>query len=290
MIKSMTGYGRADFTINNETFTIEVKAVNHRYLDLNLRVPERLFALEHRIKAEIKRRFSRGALSILVYGVGSDEASFPVNLPIARAYVDAAESLKKDLGLKGEVGLDLLLKMPEVFHASRTRMAEPDTAWDGVKTGLDKALGQVDAWRTEEGEALKHDLENRLSLLKGLLGKIEARAPEVLALYRERLKTEMERLINDRVDEARILAEAAIFAEKTDVAEEITRLKSHFAVFSGYLGEAEPVGKRLDFLCQEFFREINTIGSKASDAAVTHTVVEMKGELEKIREQVQNIE
>ncbi len=297
----MTGYGRSDFQIGGcapgagaaggrEAFFIEIKSLNHRFLDINCRLPERAFALEHRIRDEIKKRFSRGAVTLVLYSEGPSMPELKINLGVAKAYLDAAEKLRSEFEIGGALDVESLLKLKDIFTAGK-KESDAGAIWEPLKNGLCAAFEQMEAWRIKEGQALRDDLEKRLNTLEGFLAKVEARSKPALAAYRDRLKTEMEKILNGRiVDEGRLLLEAAIFAERSDFSEEAVRIRSHLEMFRSYLRADEPAGKRLDFLCQEFLREANTIASKANDAAVTQTVVEIKGELEKIREQVQNVE
>lgn len=295
MIKSMTGYGRSCFQAAapdgeaKEGFYVEIKSLNHRFLDISSRLPERFFALEHRLRDEIKKRFSRGAVTLILNSDGAQRQELNLNLDVARTYLDAAETLREELDIDGELDAQFFLKLKDIFTPGRKEL-DAEALWEPLKNGLYAAFEQMDAWRIREGRALRDDLEKRLCALEGFIAKVEALCPQSLAVYRERLKTEMERILGGRVDEARLLQEAAVFAQRSDFSEETVRLKSHMEMFRNYLKADEPVGKRLDFLCQEFLREANTIASKANDAPITQTVVEIKGELEKIREQVQNVE
>lgn len=289
MVRSMTGWGKGDFAIGTDTFTVEVKTLNHRFIDISVRSPERFSPMETRLRDEIKKAFSRGSFSVHIYPVSSETAALRLNMPMARLYLEAAAEIRRELGVAGDVDIATLLRQKDIFAFERKGpFAEED--WALVKAGLEAALGQVAAWRDREGEALSADLFSRLETLEGLLFTVETRIPKMLEAYRDRLKSEMEKVLAGKVEDSRILLEAAIFAEKTDTAEEATRLKSHLEMFRKMLGQAGPIGKKLDFLCQELGREINTIGSKANDTTITQTVIEMKGEVEKIREQVQNIE
>ncbi|MBI5644207.1 MAG: YicC family protein [Deltaproteobacteria bacterium] len=289
MVKSMTGYGRSDFSIGGDVYSLEAKSLNHRFIDISLRMPERISVFEGRIREEIKKRFSRGAFSVFVSATSVEAPALKINLPMAKAYIEAAADIRKEFGLGGELDAPAILKLKDIFSLERKApVSEAD--WDSVKTGFDMAFGQLEDWRKKEGAALKSDLLGNLETIEGLLFSVEARAPKVLESYRQRLWEEMEKFLKDRVDESRILLEAAVFADRTAISEEIVRLKSHLDMFRQFLRSEEPVGKRLDFLCQEIGREVNTIGSKPSDVQITQVVVEMKGEIEKIREQVQNIE
>jgi len=287
--RSMTGYGRAEIQLGPETCSIEVKSLNNRFLEVNLRMPERFSALDARIRDEIKKRFSRGSFTINAGMTGANAPALRLNLHSARLYLDAAETLRKELGVTGTVDVNALLKLKEIFTSDRAS-ADAEADWAPLKAGLATALTQLDEWRAKEGAALTHDLLAGLERLEERMGRVQDRVPEVTAAYRGRLKDEMEKLLNGRADESRILLEAAIYAQRSDIAEELARLKSHLTLFRGYAASSEPAGKRLDFLCQEIGREINTIGSKSADVNITADVVEMKAEMEKIREQAQNIE
>lgn len=289
MAKSMTGWGRGDFAIGGDQFTIEVKTLNHRFIDISVRASDRFSPMETRLRDEIKKRFARGSFSVHINAVSTETPSLKLNLPMARLYVEAAETLRKELGLKGELDVPALLKQKDIFAFEKKGPVAEDE-WASLKGALDSALSQVEEWRIREGQALKADLSARLDTLEGFLFTIEVRIPKMLEAYRERLKSEMDKILQGKVEESRILLEAAIFAEKTDTAEEATRLKSHLELFRKLIEETNPIGKKLDFLCQELGREINTIGSKANDVKITQTVIDMKGEVEKIREQVQNVE
>ena len=289
MPESMTGYGRASFSIQDDSFTIEVKSLNHRYLDFNIRMPDRFSFLEPKIKDEVKKRFSRGAVSVSVYYEASRTSDLKLNLPAAKAYLDAAEVLKKELGVKGDADISLLLGTKEIFLSSRKAL-DLEPAWEAMKGALAGALQEAHDWRKKEGAVLKDDILGRLKSFETRLSGIEAEVPVIKEASLKRLKEEIERLVKDRVTEDRLVTEAGILAQRADVSEELVRTKSHINMFRQYLESLEPVGKRLDFLCQELFREINTTASKSGSARVAQSVVEMKSELEKIREQVQNIE
>lgn len=290
MTRSMTGWGRAEVPTAAGGLSVEVRSLNNRYLDISLKAPDYLNAFESNIRDEVKKRVSRGAVSIsIAWGTREIVPVLRLNIPAAKAYVDAVEGLKKGLGIEGAVGLDFLLKQRDVL-CYEERETPKDGDWDAIKQGLNAAFDELLRWREKEGGSIAGDLSQRLSVIEGHLKEIEGQYPQAVRENRVRLGREMERLIGERVDASRIALEAAIFAEKTDVAEEIARLKSHIELFKSYLKADEPVGKRLDFLCQEFLREANTIGSKAADAGITRAVIEIKGLIDMIREQVQNIE
>ena len=289
MAKSMTGYGRAQIQLGQETYSIEVKTLNNRYLEINLRLPERFSALEAQLRDEVKKTFSRGSFTITAAMDNAASPALKLNRAIARQYIDAGSALRTELGVAGEVDVRLLLSLKEIFTCDRP-VVDAAQDWDSVKAGLTAAFAQVNEWRAKEGAALTTDILARLSRLEARIGQVEQRVPEVTAAYRSRIKDEIERVINGKADDSRILLEAAIFAQRSDIAEELTRLKSHLTLFRGYAASDEPSGKRIDFLCQEIGREINTIGSKSADVNITQDVVEMKAEMEKIREQAQNLE
>jgi len=285
----MTGWGRGEFTIGTEVFAAEVKSLNHRFLDISLRTPERFSLFENNIRDEMKKRFARGSFTLYISSVSAETPPLRLNLPMARLYVEAAAELEKELGIKSELNTLAMLRMKDIFtFEKRGHFTEAD--WEPVRQGLCAAFDQLDQWRIKEGANLKQDLLERLGVVERFLSSIVERAPKVLEEHKERLRAGIEKLIAGKAEPQRILLEAAVFAEKSDINEEITRLNSHLDMFRKFLKFDEPVGKRLDFLCQEIGRETNTIGSKPSDITITQTVIEMKGETEKIREQVQNIE
>lgn len=289
MANSMTGFGRAEFTIGESVYYVEVKTLNHRYMDIKARMGERFSAFEPRVRGEIKKVFSRGSFSLYVAAVSGPVESLEANMPLARKYLEAEMALKKELGLTGRVDIPLMLRLKDILSTPQ-KEEDVEGDWKAFKAGLDGALGQVLEMRRAEGEALKKDIESKLAEIEGLLEKVEERVPEVVAAYRQRITEKMKELIADNVDETRLLTEAALFAERADITEEIVRFKTHIARTREYLVLEEPVGRRLDFLCQEMQREVNTTASKSNDVFITQTVVEIKGELEKVREQVQNIE
>lgn len=284
----MTGYGRSDFAIGPDTYALEIKSLNHRFIDISVRTSDRFYPFETKIREEVKKRFARGSFSLFVSTVSVEAPALRLNIQAAQAYLEAAKEVKEKLGVGGDVELDSLLKVKDIFISERKLPGEDD--WEPVKKALDTAFSALEDWRTREGDALKVELFSRLATLEVFLGNVDARVPKVLEAYRHRLTENMKKLLEEKVDESRILFEAAVFAERSDVSEEVARLKSHLEMFRKNLKFEEPVGKKLDFLCQEIGREINTIGSKSNDVEITQTVIEMKGELEKIREQVQNIE
>ncbi|MFQ5353365.1 MAG: YicC/YloC family endoribonuclease [Thermodesulfobacteriota bacterium] len=292
MLKSMTGFGRAAFSLEGEEFTVEIRTLNHRHLDIKTRIPQSFSALEPRIGALIKERCERGSVAVnLQYGGdGGSGGPLPrLDMKAARSYLKAARELKDTLGLDGEVNLALMLGQKELFK-SRGPALSSGQIWAVVSKGLTRALNGVDTWRIKEGRALTRDLKKRIRAIKTCLSKVERALPGMRKAHKERLAARIAKLSPDALTEPAVLVETAVFAEKTDVTEEIVRLKSHLEAFGQFLEGDGPTGKRLDFLSQEILRELNTIASKAQDAFICQTIVSMKLEVEKIREQALNIE
>lgn len=289
MVKSMTGYGRGEFSIGDESFTVEARSLNNRYLDARIKTPERFIPLDARIRKVLKERFSRGGFTVYVAQTSAEEPSLKLNLPLARAYSEAAGVLKKELGLGGEPDLRLLFGLRDIFYSEK-KSPDLEGDWEEFKKGLAAALDQLEEWRTNEGAALEEDLSTRIDSLEGMVEKVQAMSEGLAEALQKRLTEKLSKLLSGEVDEARVVQEAALLAERADISEELVRLSSHIELFRDYMKRDEPVGKRLDFLCQEILREANTIASKSGGVETTQTVVEIKGALEKIREQVQNVE
>ncbi len=285
----MTGYGRSDIELGGEVYSVEIKSLNNRYMDISLRTPERFSPFDLRIRDVIKKRFARGSFTVHVNFVSKGAPELKLNGPLVEFYAEAARRLRDEFGISGQIDVPTLLNLKEIFTLEKKGPLE-DSDWGSISSALTTSLDQLEQWRAGEGDVLKKDLLAKLAAVEGLLAGIEARLPEAVEAHRVKLTEGIEKLIGGNADPARILLEAAVFAEKSDVNEEVVRLKSHLDLFRKFLKFDEPVGKRLDFLCQEIGREINTIGSKPSDVKITQAVIEMKGEVEKIREQVQNIE
>ena len=296
MILSMTGFGSASFRLADTAFAIEVRSVNQRHLDVRVRLPRALAALEAELRARIQERFERGKLECSVSAPGGD--ALPPRLEIdreaARAYLEAARRLEGEEGLRASLGSAELLALPGV-----ARLVEPELAGDELRLALlpalDAALAGLAAMRAAEGEALARDLEARLARILELSAELEARAGEVAQSVRERLRKRARQLEAEVgvVDEARLHQELALAADRLDISEEIVRLRSHVEQFRKMLaaaGPGKPAGRRLEFMLQEMSREANTLGAKGADAPAAHLVVELKTELERIREQVQNVE
>ena len=294
MIKSMTGYGKAEAVLAGRKFTMEMKSVNHRFLEISLRMPGMLLPLEGEIKKRIGEQFSRGRIeaTLRVDGDGNaeNEGRFTLNLPLVRNYHALLRQLKEELYLEDEITLAMMAGFRDAFVPAET-VQDPATLWEGLSKILADAIRTLTEMREKEGESLKRDLTARLDLIAGFLEGIAGRAPQVVLDYQKRLTDRVRELTGGMViDEARLLQEVAIMAEKSDITEEIVRFRSHIGQFTDLLAGADAAGRKIDFLIQEMGREINTIGSKSGNAEISRSVIEIKSELAKLREQVQNIE
>ncbi|MFQ5428131.1 MAG: YicC/YloC family endoribonuclease [Thermodesulfobacteriota bacterium] len=294
MLKSMTGFGRAAFTLAGDEFTLEVRTLNHRHLDIKTRIPNSFSALEPKIGGLVKEHCERGSVAVsLQYGgergSGGGASAPRLDMKAAKSYLKAARELKKTLGLPGEIDLTLMLAQKDIFTSRGPALSTKET-WAAVSKGLNEALNAVETWRIKEGKTLTKDLKKRIRSIKTFLSKVERALPAMRKAQKERLAARIAKLSPNALTEPAVLVETAVFAEKTDVTEEIVRLKSHLEAFGQFLEGDGPTGKRLDFLSQEILRELNTIGSKAQDAFIGQTIVSMKLEVEKIREQALNIE
>lgn len=294
MIKSMTGFGRGEYADDKRGVVVEIRAVNHRYSDINVKMPRRYSFAEEPIKALVKNVAPRGKIdvSILVDSVGEDETNVRLNLPVARQYHDNLIRLKSELNLHGEVSLSLLAGMPDVIRAV-AEVEDEQAILKSLSEPVIQAVENLDVMRVEEGTRLAEDILSRGDLIAEVTGEIEEYAPGVVETYTAKMRERIAELLGggSTVTEDRILLEAAVFADKSNITEELVRLKSHIAQLRSIIATArEPVGKKLDFLVQEMNREANTMGSKANDIAITNRVLILKSEIEKIREQIQNIE
>ena len=298
MPKSMTGYGRAQRLADGRDVLVEIRAVNHRYYEFSARLPRTCLYLEEKLKGFLNGRIARGKVEVSVTITRPDgkDAQIAVNRSVAEGYVHALRTLNEELGcdekawLEDDLKLSSLLRLPELFTVTKEQDDE-QAVWAVVSDAADEALGSFLTMREAEGERLAADLLQKLTGLEQMLGAIESIQPSVAESYRERLYARLTEILSDtNIDEQRILTEAAIFSEKTAIDEETVRLHSHIAQFRTLLAADEPVGRKLDFLVQEMNREVNTIGSKAQDLRITKLVVDMKSEIEKLREQIQNIE
>ena len=292
MVKSMTGYGRAREMRNGRDITVEVRSVNNRYLDCTVKMPRAYIFAEDRMKGRVQQAISRGKVDVFVTidASAADEAVVAVNEPLARGYYEALTRLKTMFSLPGEVTPEVLAKFPDVLAVTKAEEDVEAIAAD-ICAVLDDALAAYNDMRAVEGEKLAADVAGRVTTIETVVGRVEERSPQTVAAYRQRLEAKMQEVLQSTtIDESRILTEAAIFADKIAVDEETVRLRSHIAQLRAMLASDEPVGRKLDFLIQEVNRECNTIGSKCNDLTIAQDVVNMKAEVEKIREQVQNME
>jgi uncharacterized protein (TIGR00255 family) len=288
---SMTGYGRCRLEADGRALTIEIKTVNHRFLDLSLRLPRPLMALEDRARKAIGAALSRGHADVFVgyQNTRGDARQVRVDLPLAGAYQRALEELAAQVGVQADLSLSQIAQLPDILTVTE---GEDDLTAIGalLEAALSEALADVTQMRAREGEAMRQDLTDRLNCLADIAAQIAGRAPQVVEAYRARLQARIEEAMAAPPDPQRLLQEVALFADRAAIDEELARLDSHIAQIRAALASAEPVGRKLDFLVQELNREVNTIGSKASDGAIAALIVAAKAEIEKMREQVQNIE
>ena len=292
MVKSMTGYGRAVETVNGREFTVEVRSVNNRYLDCTVKLPRGLSFGEDAVKQAVKATISWGKVDVFVSvrSEGVQDTAVSLNKPMVEGYLAALKQLQADYGVTGEITVSMLAGLPDVFLLDKPQVDEAQLLADFLSVA-EKALASFDAMRTTEGAALAEDLRSRGKTILSLVSQVEAGSPQTVADYRARLEAKLQEVLaNTSIDESRILTEAAIFADKVAVDEETVRLRSHLSQMNTMLASGGPIGRKLDFLLQEMNREANTIGSKCSDVRLARVVVEIKAELEKIREQTQNIE
>ena len=292
MVKSMTGYGRHESVLHGRTLVIEVKSVNNRYLDCNVRLPRVYICAEDGVQRRVKEVISRGKVDVYVNMENNTEeaVSVTLNQPVAAGYMEALRKMAETFGLAPAVSIDLLSKFPDVFKVDKVPEDLEELTAD-IHAVTEEALRDFDAMRCREGEKLEADLLGRLDTLEDFTHQVEQRSPQTVADYRARLTAKLQEVLADRqLDESRVLTEAAIFADKVAVDEETVRLHSHIAQFREMLAGGSPIGRKLDFLIQEMNRETNTIGSKCNNLEISTIVVNMKAEIEKIREQVQNIE
>lgn len=292
MIKSMTGFGRDRRVIGEREILVEIRSVNSRYFEFNSKLPRSFQFLEDKIKGLVKEKVSRGKVeySLSVYNIQGKETSVAVNNLVVENYVKALRETGEKLGLKDTLSLDSIFNMADAFTIVRPDVDEEEL-WNAVKEVTEAAILNFIAMRETEGEKMKADILEKLSNVEEMIEKVCEISPDTVKNYRERLMEKMNEILEDKqISEQRILLEAGIFAEKTAIDEETVRLKSHFSQLRSMVETDEPVGRKLDFLVQEINREINTIGSKAQDLRITGIVVDAKSEVEKIREQIQNIE
>lgn len=292
MLKSMTGYGRAESVTDKKKITVEIKSVNHRFSDYNIKVPRQYGFLEEKVRIAVSNAVARGKIDVYVSleSVGEADKVITVNKELAGGYLAALKELCGEFGIENDVTVSKLAQFGDIFRAEPKRDDEEEL-WQAVKSVLDEALAAFIAMREREGGRIEEDLRARIAYMRSLAQRVDERSPQIVAEYKEKLYAKINELLEGHeIDDARVLTEVAIFADKVAVNEETVRLASHYDEFEGIISSGEPAGRRLDFLIQEINRECNTIGSKASDLETAKLVVELKGEIEKLREQIQNIE
>ena len=292
MIKSMTGYGRCVEMLNGREFTVEIRSVNNRYLDCSVRLPRILSFGEDAVKQAVKASVSRGKVDVFitVRSEAGDEVQVSINKTVLEGYLNAMRQMVNEFGVADDISVSTVSRLPDVFVVEKPQVDEEQLLADLLNV-VGKALANYDAMRTAEGEALDRDLRSRGETILGLVSQVEAGNGQTVIDYRARLEAKLREVLeNTSIDESRILTEAAIFADKVAVDEETVRLRSHLKQMNTMLTTGGAVGRKLDFLLQEMNREANTIGSKCTDVNLARIVVDIKAELEKIREQTQNIE
>ncbi len=292
MIRSMTGYGSAEEVINGRSIRVEIKSVNHRYFEYSARVPRSCGFVEERMKRLLSGVISRGKVDVgvTIQTVDGIDEEININREVVKNYVEALRSVKNEFDLADDLSLSSIAKLPDVFTVVKAETDE-EALWKDIESVAKRALDSFVEGREAEGERLKADVLLKIAAIEEKVSFVESRSPETVKEYRARLFDKMHEVLeNTQIDEGRILQEAAIYADKVAVDEETVRLRSHMKELRKTLDKSEPIGKSLDFRIQEVNRETNTIGSKCSDAAIADTVIEMKNTIEKIREQIQNIE
>lgn len=292
MIKSMTGYGRQEKLVGTRKILAEVKSVNHRFADYSIKLPRHMMFLDEKVRALAAEYITRGKVDIYisVENYADNTADIILNEALAASYIKALETLRDKFSLADDISVSSVARNTELFITERVSEDE-DEVWEAVSVVLREAFEAFCSMREREGARICSDLRKRVEYMQSIARKIDERAPEVVADYEKRLYDKIKETLGDRnIDDARVLTEVAVFADKAAINEETVRLASHFDEYFEILDSGKPAGRRLDFLVQEMNREINTIGSKANDLAISKMVVELKGELEKIREQIQNIE
>lgn len=294
MVKSMTGFGRSEYSDEKRNITVEIKSVNHRYSDINVRMPRRYSFAEEKVKNAVKTTARRGKIevSVMVENIGDEDVNIRLNTAVAKQYLDNIAQLKDVFGIGGDVTLEYIASLPDVMK-SVPDVENEDEITAILVNAVKEAAEKHAEMRSVEGEKLAEDILMRADLIEAHVKEIEQRSPDVVTEYTEKLRTRINEMIGGAVvaTEERILLEAAVFADKINVTEETVRLGSHLNQLRTIISDSsQPEGKKLDFLVQEMNREANTIGSKANDLEITSRVLEIKSEIEKIREQVQNIE
>ncbi|HOC32879.1 MAG: YicC/YloC family endoribonuclease [Ruminococcus flavefaciens] len=292
MLKSMTGYGRAQKILNGRDILVEIRSVNHRYYEYSSRIPRTYSYIDEKLKALLKNSISRGKVeaAVTINNIEGKDTEIAINKGVAEGYVAALRSVSEELSLTDDLSLSKLIKLPDIFTVQKTPDDE-EQVWNDVAEVAQEAVAKFVEMRSTEGERLKKDITEKSDGILRMVMEVERLSPITVENYRNRLYKKLSEVLENKdIDEQRILTEAAIFSEKIAVDEETVRLRSHISQLKNMLNSNEAVGRKLDFIVQEMNREVNTIGSKAQDLNITKIVVDMKAEIEKIREQIQNIE
>ncbi len=293
MVRSMTGFGRGTYSESGKEFTVEIKSVNHRYIDFYIKLPRQIAYLEERVREAVSKSIFRGKVDIFISfeDRSDDSKSVMLDEPLAGAYIQAIEKLKNKYALKDDLSVSLVSRFPDVLRIEKTQDDE-EQLWNILRTALDMAVASLLQMREKEGNELRASLLQKAEYMEEIISQITNRSPEVVIEYKQKLENRIKELLNQQtIDENRIAMEVAIFADRCGIDEELVRLGSHLIQLRDILNiKKQPVGRKLDFLVQEINREINTIGSKSNDITITKCVLELKSETEKIREQIQNME
>ncbi|RCX17984.1 uncharacterized protein (TIGR00255 family) [Anaerobacterium chartisolvens] len=292
MIRSMTGFGRGESQNDGKEFFVEIKTVNHRYSDVFIKMPRHISFLEDKVRDVVSRSISRGKADVYISyeDLGDNAKTVVFDKALSKAYIDALKSLRDSSGLNDDISVSLIARFPDVLRVEKPE-EDADKLWEMLSEAVKNALNALVSMREKEGQQLQKSLMEKTEYIEELLKKIALRAPNVVTEYKQKLEARIKELLDQQtVDESRIAVEIALFADRCSIDEEIVRLGSHIGQLREALDMKQPVGRKLDFIMQEMNREVNTIGSKANDLTITRHVVDIKSELEKIREQVQNIE
>jgi len=291
LIKSMTGFGRGEFSQGASTFSVDVRSVNHRYSDVSVRMPRAMSVLEEKVREFVTEKISRGKVDVYInYNTFGQNSQVKLDTNLAKAYVDSLNTLKEMFGIRDDINLSLLTRFPDIMSLETVEM-DMDELWLILKPALEMAFNALVEMRLREGERLKNDLLDKLVNVKGFVGNIKEKSYSIVDEYKNKLYDRIKELTKDiPIDENRLLTEVAVFADKASIDEEIVRLESHLEELQKALNFKGSVGKKLDFIIQEMNREVNTIGSKITDLGILNNVINIKTEIEKIREQIQNIE
>ena len=292
VLKSMTGYGRSQMLLDGREILVEIRSVNHRYFEYSSRIPRAYNYIDEKLKALLKKGISRGKVEVAVTinNIEGKDSVIAINKGAAEGYVTALRSIADELSLEDDLSLSKLIKLPDIFNIQKAPDDE-EQIWNDVSLTAQEALERFVSMRSIEGEKLRADIVSKADGIIGMVAKVEELSPKTVENYRAKLTQKLNEILESKdIDQQRIVTEAAVFAEKIAVDEETVRLRSHIAQLKDMADSDEPVGRKLDFIVQEMNREVNTIGSKAQDLNITKVVVDMKAEIEKIREQIQNIE